>query len=221
MPGQFVFTYIVAIACVMMSGYKCTHTGRPTQIGDSSHEAFFYELPTLNSGNDTGTSLRGEVAEYVARPPYGTTDAGEYVLSPKRISLPIGMQPMSSTLSSSRQWPPESGTLRKPKQAHADKLITRLPVYHTSVSIAPAHRNRSDEYTSGADNLKTLYIGGLFALSNANPSRNDKSELAAAELALRHINEQRYVRGYQLELVYNDTKVCKLCAMCLNIRYNV
>ena len=216
MPGQFVFTYIVATACVMLSGYKCRQTGRPTQIGDSSHEAFFYELPALN---DTGTSLRGEVAEYVARPPYGTTNAGEYVLSPKRSSLPIGMQPTSTTLSSSRQWPPESGTLRKPKQAHADKLITRLPVYHTSVSIAPAHRNRSDECTSGADNLKKLYIGGLFALSNANPSRNDKSELAAAELALRHINEQRYVRGYQLELVYNDTKVCKLYALCR--RYNI
>ena len=218
MRGHFVFTYIVAIACVMMSGYKCRQTGRPTQIGDSSHEAFFYELPALN---DTGTSLHGEVAEYVARPPYGTTNAGEYVLSPKRSSLPIGMKPTSTTLSSSRQALLESVTLRKSKQAHADKLITELPVYQTSGSIAPAQRNRSAEYTSGGDNLKKLYIGGLFALSNANPSRNDKSELAAAELALRHINEQRYVRGYQLELVYNDTKVCKLYAMCLNIRYNV
>ena len=214
MPGQFVFTYIVATACVMMSGYKCRQTGRPTQIGDSSPESFIYELPALNSGNDTGTSMRGEVAEYVARPPYGTTNVGQYVLLPKGISLPIGMQPTSTTLSSSRQWLPESGTLRKPKQAHADKLITELPVYQTSGYIAPTQRNRSAECTSGADNLKTLYIGGLFALSNAIPSRNDTSELAAAELALRHINEQRYVRGYQLELVYNDTKVCTIYDMC-------
>ena len=214
MRGQFVFTYIVAIACVMMSGNKCTQNVRPTQIGESTHESFIFELPALNSGNDTGTSLLGEVAEYVARPPYGTTDAGEYVLSPKRISLPIGMQPTSTTLSSSRQWLPETVTLRKQKQAHADKLITDVPVYQTAGYIAPTLRNSSAEYTSGADNLETLYIGGLFALSNAIPSKNDKSELAAAELALRHINEQRYVRGYQLELVYNDTKVCTIYAMC-------
>ena len=56
-------------------------------------------------------------------------------------------------------------------------------------------------------NLKTLYIGGLFELSDTSFTVTGLSELAAATLAIQHINEQKFIPGYQLDMVYNDTKV--------------
>lgn len=52
-----------------------------------------------------------------------------------------------------------------------------------------------------------LYIGGIFELTNNPHSASPRSELDAALLAIRHVNEQRIVPGYRLHLVYNDSKV--------------
>lgn len=54
---------------------------------------------------------------------------------------------------------------------------------------------------------RTLHIGGLFELSDTIGAQNGRSELAAAEMAVRHINQQDVVSGYTLKLVHNDTKV--------------
>ncbi|XP_025088236.1 gamma-aminobutyric acid type B receptor subunit 1-like [Pomacea canaliculata] len=51
-----------------------------------------------------------------------------------------------------------------------------------------------------------LYIGGIFELTNNPHSASPRSELDAALLAIRHVNEQRIVPGYRLHLVYNDSK---------------
>lgn len=49
---------------------------------------------------------------------------------------------------------------------------------------------------------------GLFELSTRDGIRPEgRSELAAAQLAVRHINERHLLPGYTLELLTNDTKV--------------
>ena len=55
--------------------------------------------------------------------------------------------------------------------------------------------------------LKTLHIGGLFELTDTAGTTSGQSELAAARLAVSHINRKRVVPGYKLQLVQNDTKV--------------
>ena len=53
-----------------------------------------------------------------------------------------------------------------------------------------------------------IYIGGLFELSDTPVGITyGQSELAAAQLAIRHINQQRILPGYKLHMFYNDTKV--------------
>lgn len=92
--------------------------------------------------------------------------------------------------------------------------------------------NESLENNSSVDNLtnKTVNLGpmfpmfrsdretvhkvsvlGLFELSTAYGERPEgNSELAAAMLAVRHINERKLLPGYSLELLTNDTKVCNI-----------
>ena len=55
--------------------------------------------------------------------------------------------------------------------------------------------------------LPKLYIGGLFELNGSAITRNGRSELEAAQLAVDHINEQQFIPGYHLEMFFNDTKV--------------
>lgn len=53
---------------------------------------------------------------------------------------------------------------------------------------------------------KTLYIGGLFELSGRYVE-NGYSELDSALLAVDHINQQGFLPGYSLQLLFNDSKV--------------
>ncbi len=56
--------------------------------------------------------------------------------------------------------------------------------------------------------LLNIYIGGLFELSETTAGITyGQSELAAAQLAIRHINQQGTLPGYKLHMFYNDTKV--------------
>ena len=65
---------------------------------------------------------------------------------------------------------------------------------------------------------KTLHIGGLFELSDTVAAQNGRSELAAAKMAVDHINKQDVVSGYTLKLVHNDTKVSNVSP--LRVYYN-
>ena len=52
-----------------------------------------------------------------------------------------------------------------------------------------------------------LYIGGIFDLTKNSNAESARSELDAALLAIRHVNQKRVVPGYRLQLVYNDSQV--------------
>lgn len=105
-----------------------------------------------------------------------------------------------------------------------------VPSTHRENHTYPAHITRHPHnvatgkgYTeSGADTIfndndVVVTLLGLFELSTKNDSvRSDgHSELAAARLAVRHINQQQLLPGYRLELVTNDTKVRQKCSLVL------
>ena len=78
------------------------------------------------------------------------------------------------------------------------------PRKHKKLVIAQQtkHKNRH----RGGKRTK-LYIGGLFELSGSEHEANGKSELDAALLAVKHVNAMRVIPGYELKLLFNDTKV--------------
>ncbi|KAI0240329.1 hypothetical protein LSAT2_008979, partial [Lamellibrachia satsuma] len=207
MSGEVLLMHI-AMAC-LVSSCTCQHRRRPTWARETSPGSFVSGLTVPARTSDTVSRLQAETVANVTRPTYVTTDTVEYNVSPTRTLFPVptGTHPTTVTLSPSRHVFPEIRTLRKPKHLDSDEFVTELPVSQTSGYTAQAQRNNSTEETDDSrTTLKKLFIGGLFDLSGGIPSSNDQSELAAALLALRHINDQRYVPGYQLELVYNDTK---------------
>lgn len=58
------------------------------------------------------------------------------------------------------------------------------------------------------DKRTVVSLLGLFELSTKDGERPEgRSELAAAHLAVKHINSKKLLPGYTLELLYNDTKV--------------
>jgi gamma-aminobutyric acid type B receptor len=59
-----------------------------------------------------------------------------------------------------------------------------------------------------SDHLERITVLGLFDMTTRAGERPEgRSELAAARLAVRHINERQLLVDYQLELITNDTKV--------------
>lgn len=66
-----------------------------------------------------------------------------------------------------------------------------------------------DSLSNDNDDDIVVTLLGLFELSTKNDSMRSEghSELAAARLAVRHINKLHLLPGYRLELVTNDTKV--------------
>ena len=75
----------------------------------------------------------------------------------------------------------------------------------TEQPFESALKGLSEEDDSG---LHRVYIGGLFELTDTpGIVTYGRSELAAAKLAIRHINQQGILPGYKLHMVYNDTKV--------------
>jgi hypothetical protein len=76
-----------------------------------------------------------------------------------------------------------------------------------NVSSALSQRS-SRPANSSLDNLERITVLGLFDMTTRAGERTEgRSELAAARLAVRHINEIQLLRGHQLELITNDTKV--------------
>lgn len=62
-----------------------------------------------------------------------------------------------------------------------------------------------------SDHLERITVLGLFEMTTRAGERAEgRSELAAARLAVRHINERHLIPGYQLELITNDTKVTSI-----------
>lgn len=76
--------------------------------------------------------------------------------------------------------------------------------------------NKVKQETSSSTNVTNrvqsrgkVSLLGLFELTSRTGllRAEGKSELAAAELAVKHINERRLLKGYTLELITNDTQV--------------
>lgn len=71
--------------------------------------------------------------------------------------------------------------------------------------VLPFYRVRSDLQRSAA---KVVTILGLFEMSTGAAERPEgRSELAAALLAIRHINQRKLLGEFQLRILTNDTKV--------------
>lgn len=96
-------------------------------------------------------------------------------------------------------------------QIHVHKIIERYPRQNArrkgkklmeEVSINSTATNRVQKRGK-------VSLLGLFELtSRSGVSRAEgRSELAAAELAVKHINERKLLKGYTLELITNDTQV--------------
>lgn len=64
--------------------------------------------------------------------------------------------------------------------------------------------------TNGKRNkISKVSVLGLFELTTRTGIRPEGySELAAAEMAVKHINKRKLLQGYTLELLTNDTEVC-------------
>jgi hypothetical protein len=96
---------------------------------------------------------------------------------------------------------PKVQTQPTPKPAPKPK---KLDLY--TASNSPSDITVAEPYPMDPG-LTKLYIGGLFELTDTSYTKTGRSELAAATLALRHINEQNFIPGYYLDMVYNDTMV--------------
>lgn len=98
--------------------------------------------------------------------------------------------------------------------SYYDSIINQ-PNLFSRVSRAPQNAKRKKLKSVIANSVDTdvtkpikVSLLGLFELtSRAGLRMEGKSELAAAELAVRHINERGLLEGYTLELMTNDTQV--------------
>ena len=108
---------------------------------------------------------------------------------------------------------PREGYVRLAPTDHAQKLSGELrdPLV-VSVGGTPTlpqqlgHRRKS--VNSSAAPKRTVPILGLFDLTvRGKPRLGGRSELAAAQMALRHINEQQVIPGHTLVMFHNDTQV--------------
>lgn len=77
-----------------------------------------------------------------------------------------------------------------------------------SVIKAPSSEKKSTISGRGEKKLSKVSLLGLFEMTTHLGTRwEGQSELAAAELAVKHINERGLLPGYLLELITNDTQV--------------
>lgn len=78
----------------------------------------------------------------------------------------------------------------------------------TNKSDLSANGDRVGANNSNGTSDKVVTILGLFELSTQNSERPEgKSELQAALMAVKHVNEANVLEGYRLHLLTNDTKV--------------
>lgn len=91
--------------------------------------------------------------------------------------------------------------LNRFKENNVFEMATKLKYNKLSAGVGGV----TDKAKNGFGKVSLL---GLFELSTRDGIRPEgRSELAAAQLAVRHINERHILPGYTLELLTNDTKV--------------
>eukprot|EP00058_Branchiostoma_floridae_P015472 XP_002600960.1 hypothetical protein BRAFLDRAFT_79158 [Branchiostoma floridae] len=93
-----------------------------------------------------------------------------------------------------------TATLPKPSTATATSQV--------SVGICgPSDIIEDVELDMDGQDRRTVYIGGLFALSGSSYASKGFSELAAARLAIKHVNEAKMIPGIKLKMFCNNTQV--------------
>jgi hypothetical protein len=97
-------------------------------------------------------------------------------------------------------------------QNRVHKIIERYPRQNArrkGKKLTEGKISINSNVTNRARKRGKVSLLGLFELtSRSGLSRAEgKSELAAAELAVKHINERKLLKGYTLELITNDTQV--------------
>jgi hypothetical protein len=103
--------------------------------------------------------------------------------------------------SSAESTPRTSTEVKRPDLVRTNKRNTG--------NFSSASSQRSVHPAKGpSDHVERITVLGLFDMTTRAGERPEgRSELAAARLAVSHINERQLLAGYQLELVTNDTKV--------------
>lgn len=78
-----------------------------------------------------------------------------------------------------------------------------------SYSCQPSLLLSDHNLVASKTDSQTIYIQALFAQSGEDCSEDkiENAELAAAQLALQHINDQNVVPGYNLAMYVNNTQV--------------
>lgn len=101
-----------------------------------------------------------------------------------------------------------------------DKSVIKIVTVNNDTEIKPRKMNKELRINAVFENdhklgkvrifrsSKVLTILGLFELSRGNETRYEGySELRAAEMAIKHMNQLKLVPGYMFELLVNDTQV--------------
>lgn len=93
-----------------------------------------------------------------------------------------------------------------------DEILNQNTNYYFN-SVRKSYRNKFNipqmqQNASGKSEFIEIYILGLFELSTKWGKRADGySEMVAAHLAVKHVNDFQILPGYKLKLITNDTKV--------------
>ncbi|XP_036364248.1 uncharacterized protein LOC115218300 [Octopus sinensis] len=94
---------------------------------------------------------------------------------------------------------PRQYLLRGGSECSADDIYRAK----TQNEILKNEEDENEEDKGNTDLRTTLYIGGLFESTELHSY--GRSELHAARLAIKHINEKNIIPGYKLDLVFNES----------------
>lgn len=90
-------------------------------------------------------------------------------------------------------------------ETFSDRMSSFVAADWQRDGVLPFYRVRSDIQRWPT---KVVTILGLFELTTAAGERPEgRSELAAALLAIKHVNQRKILGDYQLRIMTNDTKV--------------
>ncbi|XP_054265388.1 gamma-aminobutyric acid type B receptor subunit 2-like [Macrosteles quadrilineatus] len=120
---------------------------------------------------------------------------------PLSLALPL---PKFSTMAPAKTTDPEFEFLNNTECTNCSTTRTYAEWQSDGVGALPFYRVRSDLHRSHA---RVVTILGLFELTVGGVDRPEgRSELAAALLAIKHINQRKILGDYQLKMLTNDTK---------------
>lgn len=86
-----------------------------------------------------------------------------------------------------------------------------LQLYGKQLSV-----NTNNSYTANMMTNNIFRIGGLFEIDSTR-KQNAISEYKAVQVALKHVNENRVLDEYMLDMVSNDSKVRLFFNACIHV----